>query len=142
MSSRFEREIQEILQGARGSLPRRSPWRRFWLGLRRWWAGLGPAWQGAWAGAPWRTFDAGSLMLWAYGLVFLGWLFRGVMSPLAYLLSAGGVLLFAIAYLMAFLGFPRARARRVRWRDRIVDLPPEPNPWDRWREWWRRTRRR
>jgi hypothetical protein len=142
MSSRFEREILEILQGQPQHLPKRSIWTRFRLGLRRWWAGLGSGWRRAWDEAPWRTLDAANLMLWAFGLAVLGLLFRGVMSPLAYLMSLTGVLLFGISYLMAFFGFPPARPRRVRWRGRIVELPPEPNPWDRWKEWWRRTRRR
>jgi hypothetical protein len=95
-----------------------------------------------WEEAPWRTLDAHGLILWAFGLVFLGWLFRSVMSPLSYVLSMTGVLLFGAAYLMAFIGLPRPRSRRVRWRGRVVELPPEPNPWDKWREWWRRARQR
>jgi hypothetical protein len=141
MSSRFEREIQEILQGQPYKLPRRSLWSRLRSGLKQW-RGAGGGWRPSWEGAPWKTIDAYSLILWAFGLAILGWLFRSVMSPLAYMLSMTAVLLFGAAYLMAFFGFPRPRARRVRWRGRLVELPPEPDPWDKWREWWRRARRR
>lgn len=142
MGSRFEREIQEILEQEMRRPPRRRGWlRRAAFGWSCWWRNLRQSLSDFADSWNWVLMDPSQLMLWAYGLLVMGWLARGIMGWLGLLLSLVGVVLFALAYVLAITGFP-PRRRRVKWRGRIIELPSQPSPWERWRQWWRSFRQR
>ena len=127
MSSRYQREIEEILESAGEDAPPRPSVSRRRLGFFRlvWMYAKQSLSGGFWSITPGRVMLAGFLLLLA-GLV-LQLFGLGVIGILAW----AGLLVFIIGYGMALARPPKIEKR---WRGQVVD--------DRQESWFERVRRR
>ncbi len=134
MSSKLERDIEEVLAKIDRFPPKRSLWSRVW----RWLAGVFESVARAFAGVPRPRVSVGQVLLLGIALIVIAYVFGD---------SIGGgsvVRLFIIAAIVLFIGafifsLRRQSASRLpekRWRGQPMDLDEAGGRgswWNRWR---------
>jgi hypothetical protein len=135
-SSRFDRELEELLASL-GELPAREPPRsRFRRTMRT----ILYRWQEMVARLRWRGVATEQLMLAGIVLIVLAYFLRLVSTLVAGYLGLLGVLVFFVAFGLAVAG--NRRRRQPRWRGAVISFDRARVPWtERVRRWLRRNLR-
>lgn len=134
MTSKYEREIREILEKMDEFVPPPSLQQRVGNRVRgRWWR---------WRNQPRRgwSFAPGQLMLTALALIVASFVLRFFPfgGLLATVVGLAGVILFVVAFILSLTARGRYGNREQRWRGRPIDVPRD-NPLA---DWFRRLFRR
>lgn len=136
MSSKLERDIEEVLAKIDRFPPRRSLWSRVRGRLADAFGGAGRAL----ASLPRPRVSVGQILLLGIAIVVIAYLFRGSFgSPsLVRLFIIAGIVLFIGAFIFSLRRQPTSRMPEKRWRGQPMDLD-EPRGQG---SWWKRWRSR
>ena len=129
MSSKLERDIEEVLAQIDRFPPKRSLWSR----LRRRVANAGGGVGEAISSIPKPRISIGQVLLIAIAVIVIAYFgFRG--SSIGNILIFGGILAFIGAFIFSLRRQSASRLQEKRWRGQPMDLDePGDSWWKRWR---------
>ncbi len=136
MSSKLERDIEEVLAKIDRFPPKRSLWGRVRRRLADVFDGIGRAV----AGLPRPRFSVGQVLLLGIALIIIAWVFRDSLGgSLVRLVVIGAIVLFIGAFIFSLRRQSASRLPEKRWRGQPMNLDQPHGPGSWWKRW--RSRR-
>ncbi len=135
MSSRLERDIEEVLSKIERFPPKRPFWVRVRRRVSRFFSGIGDGLSDI----PRPRVSVGQILLIGIALIVIAYVFGDSLGgpSIVRLFIIGGILLFLGAFVFSLRRQPSSRLPEKRWRGQPMDLQGSEEPW--WKRW--RTRR-
>ncbi len=129
MSSKLERDIEEVLAQIDQFPPKRSRWSRIRRRIANAVGGVGEALSSI----PWPRISVGQVLLIAMAVIVIAYFgFRS--SSIGSILIFGGILAFIAAFIFSLRRHSSSRLPEKRWRGQPMDLEePGGSWWKRWR---------
>ncbi len=129
MSSKLERDIEEVLAQIDQFPPKRSRWSRIRRRVANAIGGVGEAITSL----PWPRIGIGQVLLIAIAVIVIAYYgFRN--SNIGGILIFGGILAFIAAFIFSLRRHSTSRTPEKRWRGQPIDLDePGGSWWKRWR---------
>jgi hypothetical protein len=129
MSSKLERDIEEVLAQIDQFPPKRSRWSRIRRRIANAVGGVGEALSSI----PWPRISVGQILLIAMAVIVIAYFgFRS--SSIGSILIFGGILAFIAAFIFSLRRQSSSRMPEKRWRGQPLDLEePGGSWWKRWR---------
>ncbi len=132
MSSKLERDIEEVLAQIDQFPPKRSRWSRIRRRVANAVGGVGEAI----ASVPWPRISMGQVLLIAIAVIVIAYYgFRN--SNIGGIVIFGGILVFIAAFILSLRRQSSSRLPEKRWRGQPMDIDEAGGSW--WKRW--RSRR-
>jgi hypothetical protein len=134
MSSKFERDIEEVL----AKIDRFPPKRPLWSRVRRWLGAAFGSMGRAVAGVPRPRVSVGQVLLLGIALIVIAYVFGDSLGEpsLVRLFVIAAIVLFIGAFIFSLRRQSASRLPEKRWRGQPMDLEEARGPgswWNRWR---------